>query len=162
MRTIRTIGLTLAAAATFLGTAVATAQEATPVVPGEPITFTLVEHATNVTVVDVGVPGMSPGDITVWGPDALYDEANEVDTGAVTQGSCLALNTAGDNHCYETIVFPNGSTLTIQGVQLGNGGPSVTTITGGSGDYLDAAGTLTVTATDDRLLWTKTFEFTVD
>src|SRR5688500_10873450 len=116
MRTIRTIGLTLAAAATFLGTVVATAQEATPVVPGEPITFTLVEHATNVTVVDVGVPGMSPGDITVWGPDALYDEANEVDTGAVTQGSCLALNTDGDNHCYETIVFPNGSTLTIQGV----------------------------------------------
>jgi hypothetical protein len=140
----------------------ASAQEATPVVTAETETFTLVEHALNVTVVDVGDPGASAGDITVWGPDPLFDEANETDTGAITQGSCFALNADYDNHCYETVLFPDGSTIAIQGVQLGNGGPSVTTIVGGSGRYLGATGTVTVTATEDDSLWTKVFEVVID
>ena len=140
----------------------ATAQEATPIAAAATETFTLVEHAINVTVVDVGEPGPSAGDITVWGPDPLFDEANEVDTGALTQGSCLALNGNFDNHCTETVVFPDGSTLEIQGVQLGNGGPSVTTIVGGSGRYLGATGTVTVTASENDTLWTKTFEIVLD
>lgn len=137
------------------------AQEATPVTSPATETFTLVEHAINVTVVDVGETGPSAGDITVWGPDPLFDEANEVDTGAVTQGSCLALNANFDNHCTETVVFPDGSTIAIQGVQLGNGGPSVTTIVGGSGRYLGATGTVTVTATENDTLWTKVFEIVI-
>lgn len=146
----------------LLGTvAGASAQEATPVTASSTETFTLVEHAIDVTVVDVGGDGPGAGDITVWGPNPLFDEANETDTGAVTQGSCLALNANYDNHCLETVVFPDGSTIAIQGVQLGNGGPSTTTIVGGSGRYLGATGTVTVTASENDTLWTKTFEIVI-
>ena len=88
----------------------------------------------------------------------LFDADNAVDTGAVTQGSCQMLNTTGDYHCIETIVFPEGSTIALQGVQSGNGSPVTTTIVGGSGRYLHAGGTLRVEASPDRLLWTKTLE----
>lgn len=137
---------------------VAAAQQATPVSGDDPMVFTLVERADNVTIVDLGDDGMSPGDITVWGPDPLYDEANVEDTGALTHGSCMSLNTAGDNHCTETIVFPDGSTIAIQGIQTGSGEPSTTTIVGGSGVYLGATGTLLVDPSDDFTLWVKTFE----
>lgn len=147
----------------FLGLAlltpgIALAQEATPVTGGNPTVFTLVERAENVTIVDIGESGTSPGDVTVWGPDPLYDEANETDTGALTHGSCMALNTEGDNHCTETVLFADGSTLEIQGIQRGSGNPSTTTIVGGSGIYLGATGTLLVDPSDDFTLWTKTFE----
>jgi hypothetical protein len=162
MRNAGLIGFVLLAAAASFGVSQAVGQEATPIADSNVMTFTLVERALNVTIIDVGEPGPSAGDLTVWGPDPLYDAANEVDTGALTQGSCLALNAEGDNHCTETIVFADSSTLAIQGVQLGGGGPSLTTIVGGSGAYLGATGTLTVTASDDFLLWTKTFEMTLD
>lgn len=147
----------------FLGLAmllpgVAVAQQATPVSGDNAMVFTLVERADNVTTLDLGEAGTSPGDLTVWGPDPLYDEANETDTGALTHGSCMALNTAGDNHCTETVVFADGSTLEIQGIQKGSGEPSVTTIVGGSGVYLGAAGTLLVDPSDDFATWTKTFD----
>ncbi|HYI25710.1 MAG TPA: hypothetical protein VD767_09900, partial [Thermomicrobiales bacterium] len=50
---------------TLLGASQAIAQDATPVAPDESgDTFTLVERALSVTIVDVGVPGASAGDIT--------------------------------------------------------------------------------------------------
>lgn len=153
---------TLLVGLSLLGTvAGVSAQDATPVTSPTTETFTLVEHAINVTVVDVGEAGPSAGDITVWGPDPFFDEANEVDTGAFTQGSCLALNGNFDNHCTETVVFPDGSTIAIQGVQLGNGDPSLTTIVGGSGRYLGATGTVTVTPTENDTIWTKVFEVVI-
>jgi len=98
------------------------------------------------------------GDVTVWGPNPLYDEANAVDTGALTHGSCTSLNTAGDNHCTETVLFADGSTLEIQGIQRGSGEPSPTTIVGGSGEYRGATGTVVVDPSADYRTWTKTFE----
>jgi hypothetical protein len=162
MRKSTLLALVMCGILALPGAVRAAAQGATPVAGGATETFILVERAEHVTIVDIGDPGTSPGDITVWGPDPLYDEANEIDTGAVTQGSCHALNAEGDNHCYETIVFADGSTLAIQGVQLGSGGPSVTTIVGGSGKYLGATGTLTVTTDADRFLWTKEFAITLE
>jgi hypothetical protein len=137
------------------------AQEATPVIPiiGEDSTiFTLVERPEQVTILDLGAPGKSAGDVTVWGPNPLYDEANAVDTGALTHGSCISLNTAGDNHCMETVLFADGSTLDIQGIQHGSGEPSLTTIVGGSGTYRGATGTVVVDPSADYRTWTKTFE----
>lgn len=150
------IALTLAAA---LGAVRVVAQDATPVVDDGPVTMTLVERALNVTTVDLDGDGPTAGDLTVWGPDPLFDSENQTDTGAVTQGSCLAMN-AQANHCVETILFADGSTLTIQGVQRGAGVPALTTITGGSGVYLGAMGTVLVEASEDLTLWTKTFEIT--
>ena len=161
MRSLAPLAAVVLAAAVGVGALRGLVQDSTPAADRGATTMTLVERALNVTQVDTGEPGPTPGDLTVWGPDPLYDAANEVDTGAVTQGSCQALN-ADENHCFETIVFPDGSTLAIQGVQRGAGMPATTTIVGGSGRYLGATGTLLVEASDDLSLWTKTFAITLD
>ena len=121
-------------------------------------TLVLVEHNTAMTDIDQHDAGPGPGDLRVWGPNPLFDEENSEDTGATTQGSCIALNAAHDCIADETIVFPDGSTLQIQGVQLGNAQPSTRTIVGGSGQYLGATGTLSVAPTDDLAFWKKTIE----
>ncbi len=115
----------------------------------------LIEHADRVTEIDLGEPGPSVGDMLVWGPNALYDEADAIDTGATTQGTCIAFNTAADCLAAETILFPDGSTLEFQGIERG-GAPSARTIVGGSGRYLGAAGTMTAVPSADLRLWTKT------
>jgi hypothetical protein len=137
---------------------IATAQEATPVADESGTILTLVERPDEETSVDLGEPGTSPGDLLLWGPNPLYDEANEVDSGAVTFGSCTLLNAAGDNHCMETILFPDGSTLEIQGVQKATGEETTTTIIGGSGTYRGATGTVTAGMSEDGTTWIKTFE----
>ena len=157
MRTLGIFGMAVLALGAALGVFRVVAQDATPLVDNGPMTMTLVERALTVTVLDLDDDGQTAGDSTVWGPNPLFNAANAVDTGAVTQGSCLALN-ANANHCVETVLFPDGSTLTIQGVQRGAGVPAQTTITGGSGIYAGATGTVLVEASADLTLWTKTFD----
>ena len=55
----------------------------------------------------------------VWGPNALYDEADVNDTGATTQGTCIAFNANSDCLAAETILFPDGSTIEFQGIERG-------------------------------------------
>ena len=119
----------------------------------------LIEHADLVTEIDLGELGPSVGDMLVWGPNALYDDANANDTGATTQGTCIAFTANADCLAAETIVFPDGSTLEFQGIERAGGVPSVRTIVGGSGRYLGAVGTMTASPSADLELWTKTIEF---
>ncbi len=136
----------------------AMAHDATPTAAGEPdITIELVEHADSVTNIDIGDEGPSVGDLISWGPNALYDENNTIDTGATTQGTCTAL-ASGDCILIESILFPDGSTLELQGVQPSEPVTSTRTIVGGSGVYLGARGTVTVEPTDDLRYWSKTIE----
>lgn len=139
------------------------AQDATPVAGGGAGTTTivLVEHNDNMTDIDLGDEGPSAGDIRVWGPNPLYDADNVADTGATSQGSCIALDAAHNCLLNETVVFPDGSTLEIQGIQPGVAGPSLRTIVGGSGEYLGAGGTIGVAPTEDETIWEKTFEIRV-
>ncbi len=140
------------------------AQSATPVggTAGGTTTLVLVEHNDAMTdVLQEESAGAAAGDLRVWGPNALYDESNTTDTGITSQGSCIALNADFDCLANETIVFPDGSTLEIQGIQLGNAQPSTRTIVGGSGQYLGATGTVSVAPTEDLLLWTKVIEITL-
>lgn len=145
------------------GGAPALAHDATPMPAGEPdISVVLIEHADNVTTIDQGASGPSVGDVIVWGPDPLYDEANETDTGATTQGFCTAFTAVNDCVLVETIVFPDGSTLELQGVQPGQPVQSTRTIVAGSGDYLGASGTVTVSPSEDLSTWTKIFAIWID
>ena len=134
------------------------AQMATPGADAAAATLILVEHADLVTEIDLGEPGPSVGDMLVWGPNALYDEANAADTGATTQGTCIAFNAASDCIASETIVFADGSTLEFQGIERARGVPSSRTIVGGSGRYLGATGTMAASPSADLTLWTKTIE----
>lgn len=120
--------------------------------------LTLAEHADSVTEIDLGEPGPSIGDMLVWGPNPHYDEVNATDTGATTQGACIAFNAVSDCIAAETIVFADGSTLQLQGIERGGGVPSERTIAGGSGQYLGATGTMAVSPSDDLTLWTKVIE----
>lgn len=126
---------------------------------GDPdIKMVLVEHAIHITNIDQGEPGPSIGDLILWGPDPMYDETNAKDTGTTTQGVCTAFESGGDCILLETIVFSNGSTLHLQGIQPGQPETSTRMIVGGSGDYLGAMGTVKVEPTDDLTVWTKTFD----
>jgi hypothetical protein len=136
----------------------ATAEMSTPTGDAGDATLILIEHADLVTQIDLGEAGASVGDMLVWGPDPLYDDANVNDTGATTQGTCIAFNANSDCLAAETILFPDGSTLEFQGIERG-GAPAVRTIVGGSGRYLGAIGTMTAAPSADLELWTKTIEF---
>jgi hypothetical protein len=141
----------------------ATAREATPATAGAgggEMTLVLVEHSENATDVDVDGNGPSVGDLRVWGPNPLFDEADTADTGARTQGACVALNADFDCVLTETIIFPDGSTLQFQGVERGTE-HSERTIVGGSGQYLGAVGVMQVEPTDDLFLWTKTITYSL-
>lgn len=152
------------------------AQDATPVAPaatpevpiatpnagvstGAPVELILIDRSRNVNTVDFGNDGLTPGDLIVWGPDPLYDATNQEDTGSVTYGSCVMVNTDGDCMAQETFIFADGSTLDVLGLEFGATRPSVKTIIGGSGIFLGATGTLTDTPDADRTLWTKQFEY---
>jgi 3D (Asp-Asp-Asp) domain-containing protein len=151
--------LIVAAILTAAGSWVArtNAQDATPTSAGT-VRLVFVEHNDAMTDILQSKLGGSVGDLRVWGPNALYDEANATDTGATTQGTCVAYNPNFDCLADETIVFPDGSTLEIQGIQLGGAQPSMRTIVGGSGQYLGATGTVAVAPTSDLSHWTKTLE----
>ncbi len=136
----------------------ASAQMATPVADNAAATLILIEHADLVTEIDLGESGPSIGDMLVWGPNALYDDADEADTGATTQGVCTAFNAESDCIASESIVFPDGSTLEFQGIERGGGVPSLRTVVGGSGRYLGAVGTMAASPSADLLLWTKRIE----
>ena len=132
------------------------AQSATPTAAESGMTSMIVnEHNLNMTDVDLGDSGPSAGDLRVWGPNPLFDEANTTDTGATSQGSCVSMDAEFNCVLAETIVFPDGSTLEIQGVQPGKPVASIRTIVGGSGEYLGATGTIAVTPTEDLTVWTK-------
>jgi hypothetical protein len=160
---VRRLVLLFVFAALALTAPVAAHDDATPTAEGEPdIVMTLAEHAGSVTNIDIAPEGPSVGDQIIWGPNPLFDETGETDTGAVTQGVCTAFTVEGDCLLLETIVFPDGSTLELQGIQPGEAKPSTRTIVAGSGIYLGARGTVSVAPTEDRAVWTKTFEIWLD
>ena len=130
----------------------------TPTAGAGEATLILIEHADQVTPIDLGEPGASVGDMLVWGPNPLYDQADATDTGATTQGSCIAFNAASDCLAAETILFSDGSTLEFQGIERAGGAPSMRTIVGGSGRYLGVSGTMMAAPSADLTLWTKTIE----
>lgn len=142
--------------ASTLGVSRLAAQEATPVI--EPDTLVLVERNEHTETIDAGEPGPSAGDLLVWGPNTLYDASNETDTGATMYGECVWLTSEGHQQCSITFVFPDGSLITAQGVQH-EGQPSVTVITGGTGQYLGVTGRLISEPNAEGSAFTQTFEF---
>ena len=137
----------LAVAATLLGYGLndgVFAQDATPVATtaGDASTLIVVERATTDTVIDQGEEGDSIGDLLAFG-NAVYDEGNENEVG-ISQGSCVRTVPGEAWECMYTVVLDEGQ-ISVAG-PFYDAGPSVFSITGGTGAYSTARGQMRLEA----------------
>jgi FlaG/FlaF family flagellin (archaellin) len=107
---------------------------------GKDRTIRVVERATTDTPVDLGTTGDSIGDLLAFGNE-LFDEDNQVKVGT-DQGSCVRTVVGEAYECSWTNSLAKGQ-ISVQGPFL-DGGDSVLAITGGTGAYRDARGTMSL------------------
>jgi Dirigent-like protein len=108
--------------------------------------LTVVERATTDAVVDIGETGDTIGDLLAFGND-LYDAANTVVVGR-DEGACVRTNPGLAWECTWTNILADGS-ITVQGPFPDSLEDSELAITGGTGAYASASGTMTLHARDE-------------
>jgi hypothetical protein len=107
-------------------------------------TFTVVERATTDTVIDNGAAGDSVGDTLAFG-NTIYDAANTTAIGS-DGGQCTRTVAGVSWECAWTISLKDGQ-ITVEGPFL-DAGDSTLSITGGTGAYSNARGTMDLHARD--------------
>jgi allene oxide cyclase len=105
---------------------------------GKGKTIRVVERATTDTSVDLGASGDSIGDLLAFGNE-LFDRGNQIKVGT-DQGSCVRTVPGQAYECTWTNSLAKGQ-ITVQGPFL-DSGDSVLAITGGTGAYRRARGTM--------------------
>ena len=105
---------------------------------GKGKTIRVVERATTDTSVDLGATGDSIGDLLAFGNE-LFDRGNQIKVGT-DQGSCVRTVPGKAYECTWTNALAKGQ-ITVQGPFL-DAGDSVLAITGGTGAYRKARGTM--------------------
>jgi allene oxide cyclase len=107
-------------------------------------TLTVVEHAVTDTVVDVGKAGDSTGDLLTF-HNKIYDEADAAIVGS-DQGSCIRISPKkGSWECLYT-TFLEGGSITVE-TPFYDAKASVGAVTGGTGTYSGASGTIDLSCT---------------
>jgi allene oxide cyclase len=119
----------------------ATVASAAPAQRGQ--TLIVVERATTDTVVDVGAPGDSIGDTLGFG-NLIYDAADANVVGR-DQGVCFRTNPGLSWECTYTTILKAGA-ITVQGPFYDDLRDSELSVTGGTGRYANARGSLTLHA----------------
>ena len=109
---------------------------------GKGKTIRVVERATTDTSVDLGETGDSIGDLLAFGNE-LFDHRNQRKVGT-DQGSCVRTVVGKAYECSWTNSLAKGQ-ITVQGPFL-DSGDSVMAITGGTGAYRNARGTMALHA----------------
>ena len=115
------------------------------VVSASSSTLTVVERGITDTVVDLGKPGDSIGDLLAFG-NPIYDAANVHKIGR-DEGSCVRTNPGVAWECTYTTILRGGS-LTVEGPYHDSLVDSALAITGGTGIYRSARGEMTLHARD--------------
>ena len=139
-------GAALAALAMLAVVAVSSAL-ATPAHHGNHgLTIRVVERATSDTVVDNAPTGDSVGDTLAFG-NAIYDASNTTAVGS-DGGQCVRTVAGVSWECMWTISLKNGQ-ITVEGPFL-DAGDSTLAITGGTGAYRKASGTMDLHARDAK------------
>jgi allene oxide cyclase len=105
----------------------------------------VIEHATTDQVVDITTNGDSTGDLLTFHND-VYDAANERVVGS-SHGDCVRIEVGVSWQCRWTTTFEDGS-ITVEG-PFYDASPSVLAITGGTGAYRGARGSMRLTAQDE-------------
>lgn len=104
----------------------------------------VVEHATTDTVVDLTTNGDSTGDLLTF-HNELFDAGNENVVGT-DQGECVRIEVGVSWEC-RWINFLEGGSIAIEGPFFDEG-PSAMAITGGTGVYRGARGSMRLVSRD--------------
>jgi allene oxide cyclase len=104
----------------------------------------VIEHATTDTVVDLTTNGDSTGDLLTF-HNELFDDGNEIVVGT-DQGECTRIEVGVSWECRWINVLEGGS-ITVEGPFFDQG-PSAMAITGGTGAYRGARGSMRLVARD--------------
>ena len=123
-------------------------------------TLTVIEHAVSDHVTDVGKTGLGPGDLLTF-HNSIYDSTDTTVVGS-DQGSCIRItkfkqNQSGSWECEWTTFLNDGAdSITVEtpyyDTGLGEGA-----ITGGTGAYVGASGSLDLNCSKTEC----TFKFTL-
>ena len=105
----------------------------------------VVERATTDTVVDLTTNGDSTGDLLTF-HNELFDESNTDPVGS-NQGECVRIEVGVSWECRWINFIENGS-ITVEGPFF-DAGPSALAITGGTGAYRGARGSMRLVARND-------------
>jgi allene oxide cyclase len=105
----------------------------------------VVERATTDTVVDLTTNGDSTGDLLTF-HNELFDESND-DLVGTDQGECVRIEVGVSWECRWINVLEDGS-ITVEGPFF-DAGPSALAITGGTGAYRGARGSMRLVARND-------------
>jgi len=109
-------------------------------------TIKVVERAETDAVIDLGASGDSIGDMLAFGND-IYNASNTKKIGR-DEGSCIRTNPGLAWECSWTTILSHGS-LTVSGPFYDDLRDSQLAITGGTGRYRNARGTMTLHARDE-------------
>ena len=105
----------------------------------------VVEHATTDTVVDLTTNGDSTGDLLTF-HNELFD-ATDSDVVGTNQGECVRIEVGVSWECRWVNFLEEGS-ITVEGPFF-DAGPSALAITGGTGDYRAARGSMRLVSNED-------------
>jgi hypothetical protein len=136
---------TLAAAAVLSATAIVASLVTVSVAGPNVVRIHVIEHATTDTVVDLTANGDSTGDLLTF-HNEVFDVDNETAVGT-SHGDCVRIEVGVSWQCRWTTSLEVGS-LTVEGPFF-DAGPSVLAITGGTGEFRAARGSLRLVARDD-------------
>jgi len=147
MNAIRIVSRTAALAAAALLLA------ATPVRAAQHLV--VVERAMTDTTIDLGEKGDSLGDLLTFA-NPVFDAANKVQLGA-DQGYCVRVMVGKSWECFWTLILKDGQ-ITVEG-PFYDEGDSVMIVTGGTGKYVGAKGSLKLHARDAK---STSYDFVYD
>jgi hypothetical protein len=115
-----------------------------PALAGEKIQ--LIEHADTDATLDLGAKGDSVGDLLTFA-NPVYDAGNKTQVGS-DQGYCVRVVAGKSWECFWTLRLKDGQ-ITIEGPFF-DAGDSVMAVTGGTGKYAGAKGSMKLHSRDAK------------
>ena len=109
-------------------------------------TLHVVEHALTDRVLDLGAKGDSRGDLLTFA-NPVFDAANKTEVGS-DQGFCIRVVKGKSWECFWTLLLHHGQ-ITVEG-PFRDDRDSTLTVTGGTGAYAGARGSMTLHARDAK------------
>jgi allene oxide cyclase len=112
-----------------------------------PVTIHVVEHAATDKVIDIGAPGDSSGDLLTF-HNILFDAKNDHRVGK-DQGECVRIAPHQGTWECRWVAWINGKgSITVEG-QFSDVHNTILAVTGGTGLYRNARGTMVLGFRDD-------------